>query len=298
MSNNKYTRIPDTETLGIYLGEDDRGRSSMFIKLSKKPSFTLQNKHLHYECNKRSDNLWALTVSIIDEAYISVFYKLVFDLVDTLKEATSTVIAERLFIKRFTEWQKLFEQSYLKKLNQKEIIGLIGELFFLDKYIIPRYGELKGINSWCGPLGTNKDFIIDNLWFEVKTKSVNNNTIHISNESQLKSKDKGYLCIVEFEYSSPVNILAFNLISLYHKILNSIDSKNLKIKFQKKLSLLNFSLNKEYEEINLEFTNTIFYIVDKNFPKIANEPFEKVFINLKYEIFLPGINEFKVESPL
>ena len=89
----------------------------------------------------------------------------------------------------------MFKKVSCSLSNEKEQ-GLFGELYFLDKYMIPKYGVDNSINAWTGPLGYNKDFSINNTWYEIKTIGVNSTCINISSLSQLSSDIPGILTIL------------------------------------------------------------------------------------------------------
>ncbi|URN92705.1 MAG: PD-(D/E)XK motif protein [Candidatus Pristimantibacillus lignocellulolyticus] len=293
VEENKYKRIPKTENFGIYLGLDNEGRTSIFVKLSKKPNFNISSKYLIYYYNKRQDGLWALTVSIAEQRYLGVFNKLVFDLVDTVSNSNITIVAERMFIQRFVEWQTLFEQGITSSLDFSKLVGLAGELYFISTFMINKYGVNDSINSWCGPLGANKDFNVHNTWFEVKTKSLHKDTIHINNMSQLVSNSTGYLTVVSYEKSSLANSKSTNILELYQKISSLIATKSLQAEFDRKLANLDFVPDEKYKEINLEFHEIVFYEVNGTFPQITNIEFGEVITNIEYDLFLPGLIQYK-----
>jgi hypothetical protein len=292
---NKYKRIPKTENFGIYLGSDNKGRTSMFVKLTKKPKFNSSSKYLIYDYNKRQDGLWALTVSIVEQKYLGVFIKLVYDLVDTVRGEHSSLVAERLFIQRFNEWKTMFEHGVTSILDYRKIVGLAGELYFISEFLVEKYGIIDSLNSWSGPNGAEKDFNINNIWFEVKTKSLNKDTIHLNSKSQLVSNRTGYLTVVTYEKSSTANVNSTNLFELYQKISSLITTQSLQAEFDRKLANLNFVPDEKYKEINLEFHEIVFYEVNERFPEISNVEIDEAITNIEYDLYLPRINQFKVE---
>lgn len=185
IEENKYKRLPNTHSFGLYTGFDNIGRTSLFVKLSKKPSFTTSSKYLIFEYNKRHDGLWALTVSIAEQQYVDVFNKLVADLVNTVCGINNSLVAERMFIQRFIAWKTLFEKEVTSMLDFSKIVGLAGELYFLSEFMFAKYGIVNSLNAWSGPLGADKDFSINDTWFEVKTKSLKKDTIHLNSNSDL-----------------------------------------------------------------------------------------------------------------
>lgn len=295
IEENRYKRIPNTHSFGVYIGLDNIGRTSMFVKLSKKPTFTTSSKYLIFEYNKRHDGLWALTVAIAEQKYIGVFKKLVADLVDTVSGLDNSLVAERMFIQRFVEWKTLFEKEVTSMLDYNKIVGLVGELYFLNEFMVEKYGIVDSLNAWSGPLGADKDFNINDTWYEVKTKFFKKDTIHLNNQTQLISNNIGYLTIISYEKSSSANSNSTNLFDIYHKISSLIETQSLQLEFDRKLSNLNFIPDEKYKEINLLFHQIEFYEVNERFPRISNFGYEKVITNIEYDLFLPELKQYKVE---
>ena|GEM_PF-2702265 len=295
IEENKYKRIPETKNFGIYLGLDNKGRTSMFVKLTKKPKFNNSSKYLIYDYNRRQDGLYALTVSIAEQQYLGVFNKLVYDLVDTIRDIDYSIVAERMFLQRFYEWKTMFEEGITSTLDFNKIVGLAGELYFMVEFMVDRYGIIDSLNSWGGPLGTNKDFIINNTWFEVKAKSLNKDTIHLNSKSQLVSDSNGYLVVIPYEKSSLASSNSTNLFDLYHKISRLIDIQSLQAEFDRKLANLNFIPDEKYKEINFVFHKIEFYEVNECFPQLSNVDFSEAITNIEYDLFLPGLKQYKIE---
>lgn len=293
---NKYQRLPNTHSFGLYIGLDSVGRTSLFVKLSKKPTFANGSKYLIFEYSKRQDGLWALIVSISEQRYVGVFNKLVVDLAETVNGNDNSIVAERLFIQRFNEWKTLFEKQVTSMLDFNKIVGLAGELHFLKEYMFNKYGIENSLNAWSGPIGADKDFNINDTWYEVKTKLLKKDTVHINSHTQLHSDYVGYLTIVSYEKSSLANSLATNLFDLYYKISELIEEQHLQLQFDRKLASLNFVPDEKYKEINLLFHQIEFYEVNDNFPKLLNTELDKVMINIEYDLFLPGLKQYKVEG--
>lgn len=297
MSNqeNKYKRIPDTNALGIYLGTDDKNRQSMFVKLTKKPKLPYNSEYLIFDCNVRSDGLWALTVSVTEPDYEGVFNKLVYDLADTVKSNSNSTVAERVFIRRFDEWKNLFNIKIDEILGYSQIIGLAGELYFMHEYLFDKYGVSKSIQSWGGPIGADKDFQIDNTWYEVKSKSLNKATIHLNSHTQLFSENSGYLVVISYEKSSLSNASSLNLLDLYNLISDKIKSVSLQKEFDIKLANMNFVPRKEYKDTNIAFHNIDFYRIDGTFPQVSISGGSNAITKIEYDLYLPAVESYREE---
>lgn len=296
LKSNQFKRNSESEIIDVYSGIDDLNRPAILIKLKKKPIIEIKTQVLETNINRRKDNMWALLVSLTNNNLIGVFQQLSIDLINSISDEKNQIIAERKLIQRYNQWQSLFEEEAKKKLDFKGVQGLLGELYFINNILIPKQGVTKAISSWIGPIGGNKDFQLENTWFEIKTKSVNKDTIHISNKNQLLSEQVGYLTVVDCEKTSVEILNSINLITLYEEICNKISDENILSEFMKKLANMNFIPSEYYKQFNFLVQRITFYEVSDNFPLIVLPPLEKAIYNLKYDLFLPALTKYIKEE--
>ncbi|MDB8550981.1 PD-(D/E)XK motif protein [Turicibacter sanguinis] len=296
INSNEFIRNSDSELIDVYSGLDDFRRPAILVKLKKKPSIEIKTQVLETSINRRKDNMWALLISLTNNRLIGVFEKLSKDLINSIYGEENQLIAERKLIQRYNEWQCLFEEEVSKKLNFNRIQGLLGELYFLNNVLIPKQGIKKAITSWIGPSGGNKDFQLENIWFEVKAKSTNKDIVHISNKNQLLSEQVGYLTIVDCEKTSSEVPNSINLMILYEEIYNQIDNETILIEFMRKLANLNFIPSEYYTQFNFLVQKVTFYEVNDKFPVISLPSLENAVCNLRYDLFLPALTNYIKEE--
>ena len=58
--------------------------------------------------------------------------------------------AYKTLCSRYFSWKKLFRPNN-GGMNDNEVMGLIGELLFMQDYMIPHYGVDMALDSWMGP---------------------------------------------------------------------------------------------------------------------------------------------------
>ena len=88
-------------------------------------------------------------------------------------------------------------------MSDTEIVGLLGELLFMDDHMIPQYGVATALASWMGPEKTHKDFSTENMWYEIKTINSGKTTVRISSLEQLDGDIEGQLVVYDLEKMSP-----------------------------------------------------------------------------------------------
>lgn len=295
MNNNQYKRELDSDVLGVYSGTDEFGRNSLFVKLKNKPKLSFESSLLVSKTTLRKDRFWAFQVSLTDNNYFGVFRVLITDLVEIVSREKLQTLAERKLIQRYSEWQHLFEQVRKERLSDLQIQGLIGELYFLNFKLIPFIGIDRSISSWLGPEAGNRDVQLENTWFEVKTKSVNRDSVVISNKNQLISDQEGFLTIISVEKTSEMNSNSYNLLTLNKLIMEQIFNKENERRYLEKLAKMKFVPHDIYKEHSYDVKNIQYFLVNKNFPRVEI-PNDGSIINLKYELNLPKINDFEKEE--
>lgn len=296
MQDNKYKRDARADILNIYFGKDSEERSSLLIILKKKPYILIKSKFLSTEIGLREDNNWAFQVSLTDEKYIGVFKILVSDLINTIENIVHQEIAEKKIINRYNEWQKLFDDRADNELTFVQIQGLIGELYFLKYELFKVYGVNEAIRGWIGPNGANKDFIFEDEWYEVKTKSINKDYVHISNHMQLESNEPGLLVVISCQKTSELSNSAYNLMKLHRSIIEEICNVELLEIYFEKLAQLHFIPDESYEEPLFDIAKPKYYGVDSKFPKVQKEEDDKAIFNIRYDLYLPILEKYTVED--
>ena len=200
--------------------------------------------------------------------------------------------------RRFYNWKRMFQNVSIKELSEEREQGLFGELYFLYKYMIPNYGIDKSIISWAGPLKYNKDFSIDNTWYELKTSSVSATNIKITSLSQLDSDEDGFLGVAKvekmsYEYKGKIS----SVLELIELIMKEIDTIQIQDNFLDKLVEYGIGPENNFGSRKFEVKKCLIYKVDEEFPKLTRENIKFVEIeNVSYTISLSGIEKFKVEE--
>ena len=184
--------------------------------------------------------------------------------------------------------------SSSKPLNENEILGLIGELLFLQNYAIKNYGGTDGLNGWSGPEPTHKDFSFNENWFEIKSINSFKNSVLISSIEQLDGDGNGYLIVYKMEKMSP-NFNGLTLNKLVKQILNTLELESEKDLFIEKLKKVGYSYNDCYDDSVYNFISLDNYIIKDKFPRLRANQLPCGIGRVQYEILLPLIETFKVE---
>src|SRR5690606_8967726 len=103
------------------------------------------------------------------------------------------------FFRTFNRWAYFFDEKRGSKLSEEVLIGLFGELCFMDHLLSqPSLGfKISEIEqSWVGPYDKGHDFEFLDIDYEVKTKPSRSLDVNISSEYQLQEDLGKYLELV------------------------------------------------------------------------------------------------------
>ena len=201
-----------------------------------------------------------------------------------VESVSYTLTEEQAFLaihRQYAKWKALFKKSTKADLSLDEIQGLYGELFFLQRFMITKYGIEKAIKAWSGIEGTSKDFSINSKWYEIKTIGALSPTVKISSISQLDSEFEGLLVINRAEkMSDEFDGPDCSIKKIFHSISDKIEDEQLETIFSEKIASKGvFSSDKA---LNTKFAiqSTSFFKVDDQFPRLTRK-----------NIFFPEIND-------
>ena len=128
---------------------------------------------------------------------------------------------------------------------------MFGEIIFLKNRLIGKYGAEKAVAGWTGPAKTDRDFVYDDLWYEVKTTNPGAPTLKISSIEQLDTDDEGRIVWVEAEKTASVDPVAKSVPRLIYETKSALEGfpEALRI-FSNENTGSRFVDRKEYEDIH------------------------------------------------
>ena len=233
-----------------------------------------------------------MLIFLKDTDMFDTFCALVEDIIETTRTCPDNPSGYLVVTNRLYSWKKMFS-SKKKKMDESAIMGLIGELYFLDNYMFPKYGKTDSLNSWSGQELTHKDFSLEDTWYEVKSIHSGKDSVKISSLEQLQSSNYGELVIIPMERMSP----AFNgvtLSKLANKIMKEFDSDEDLDKFISKMSEQGFSFDSEIDEYVYQVISIDRYAVNTDFPKIIRVDIPPAIVQAQYDISITSVLPFLI----
>ena len=258
-----------------------------YKKMNLKNILLDYTKDFEKEINKTN-----IVIKLLDTTYNNQFDTIVSDIAQSLQSCDNSARAMRIIINQISKWSKLLS-TYKNKLSKKEIIGLYGELTFLNNKIAQYQNNISLlIESWQGPDRKQHDFIFENCAIEVKSIGANSeDVIHISSEDQLDNSDTDlYLKLFYLKYSANTNISNLNDLvgSVYAKIKNEADTEA----FQNQLEKANYHFEEDYNNERYEVLKEIDYTINEDFPKLTKRNTPKSISRIKYQLNMTNLNNF------
>ncbi len=287
LKNQYFIRVDSSHPLDLYLGVDREGNKALrfagtFTRLKVSGTKAIKVKQFSVESRE------FIQFSLIDSDVADPFYKFIDDLVDSSRRLESSQDGYRFVLARFNRWKRMFLPAR-GLLSENEILGLLGELYFLYSYMIPKYGEEVAIRSWSASDPTIKDFSVGDTWYEIKTTGVSSKTIHIHSLQQLEFDRPGKLVLIRLEKMAG-SFSGLNLNSLVQTLMNIIASPETLEAFQTKIAQRGYVLNEKYDEYVYEARQMTGYLVDDKFPKMDSNKMDAAIVNAEYDLL---INELK-----
>lgn len=289
-------RLDPEHPLDFFVGVNEKGFDELVLITSIEPYQMKSSKALEVEKKKRKDGRWATQISSIERENKEIFARLCVDLVESSffvsneKEGLSKVTS------RFMAWQRLFASMH-ETLPKSVLKGLIGELRFAEYLFDNGFSKDEVINAWQGPNGGDRDYVLGDRWFEIKTVSTGKDTITISSLNQLETSLKGFLTIISVDESSKMDSQAFSISFAIEKMRKFLsDAPEARRIFEEKLVSVGYLDKQAYNDIYFRIGDMYYYEVRHDFPRLVTENVPAEIVAVKYDLSKAGIETWKVEE--
>ncbi len=237
-----------------------------------------------------------LLLILKDKMDWQIFHSLCNDLVSSTRGLEQNIQATQLILRRLKRWQDFLQKARSGLLPEREIKGLIGELLFLSRHLLPVFGAGASIQFWQGPNDSPQDFNVHNCAIEVKCQlGTTTPQVRISSADQLCSQlPEMFLYVVTLGKSEADNDESLNLPSLVSEIRNrlEVDSPADLQGFNDLLYLTGYMDLAEYEQYNYIPVSEKMFSVDSGFPRICSEQLEPGIERVVYNIKLVACEPF------
>jgi hypothetical protein len=294
---NNQKKVNNNSMIKVYYGLTKDGFQRLSFLSRIKPPKIESTKMLKVTQGEEGEGNYWTCFDLLNTEFKKIFYLFCDDLVNTLNGINDESKELNIIKERFSIWKIMFKKVSNSLSSEKEQ-GLYGELYFLDNYMIEKYGVDEAINSWAGPLGYNKDFSINDKWYEIKATSVNSSSVKISSLNQLSSDIIGFLVLVRIEkMSEEFNEEKCSILDLFNSIINKITDNETKETFINKVLEYGFNPETDFQKNKYSVDKVVLYEVKDGFPRLTEKDIKYQEIdNVTYEIIIRTIEKYKVEE--
>ena len=284
-------RIGENKHISLYIGRDNDARYSFDFRGNFNPSRIPSSDVIDVGQYKNEKEL-TLRFSLDNGDLLEYFCIFCQDLLESTKAIIDDDTAYMTLRARYFSWRQLFKPDK-GKLTETEIMGLIGELMFLQSRLFVEKGIDKALESWTGIEKAHKDFSFDDVWYEIKTINFGKESVRISSIEQLDSDLDGHLAVYTLEKMSP-NFNGIKLNELVSGIIAQLDKATQKELFMDKLNIYGFDFSPEYDQWVFSLRDFSIYTVAINtFPRISRTMIPDAVTKVTYELLLNEIQQYK-----
>ena len=98
-------------------------------------------------------------------------------------------------LSRTWRWHHLLRGGRGTLLSPEEQKGLLGELFVLERLLLPRMDASSAVTAWRGPLGAPKDFEAARVAIEAKARRGGATTVSLNHVGEPTGRERCGLTI-------------------------------------------------------------------------------------------------------
>lgn len=293
--NQHFIRYEGNKELKVFLGKDEKGNYALEFR-GLFNAVRIKSSDAISVCQERDERGEAILMfSLVNPEILNTFCIFCEDMLNSIDAISDDETAYNTLRSCYSSWKELFKPLNVH-LSEMQIMGLIGELLFLEEFMIPFHGISTALDSWAGPDMAHKDFSLANTWFEVKTISSGKNAVTISSLEQLDSETEGHLAVYQLERMAPP-YNGIKLDEIVMRILSGIKSVNEKTTFMAKLEEYKFRFSQAYNTYVYEKKDFGIYRVTDQFPRLKRKDIPACISKVQYDIQLSQIENFKEETP-
>ena len=240
-----------------------------------------------------------LVLKLLDSNQRNIFQILCEDIISAAIQSESESGAVSAALSRTWRWHHLLRGGRGTLLSPEEQKGLLGELFVLERLLLPRMDASSAVTAWRGPLGAPKDFEVARVAIEAKARRGGATpSLSITSESQLDESgvDSLFLHVVELDEAPMDGQQGVTLHDVAERIrgrLHSLDPGSTGI-LEARLSAAGYRMEDDYSSHRWLEGATRIYLVSGDFPRITSDEIRSGVSNVRYSVSLADCEPFAI----
>lgn len=288
---NSFLSLGDVHPLRLQIGHGTNNYKSFIVMDSGEVKDVPSSFAIQAANPKLSNGKRALEFQLVYNSFEEEFQRLCWDMIEVTVESPRPL---NDMIARYMTWQRLLQYYRRGKMSFERQKGLLGELLFFQK-LIEKYGSQYAVDAWCGPDGSDQDYLFESTWAEVKAIALASESVKISSLEQLNQETDGTLVVYVLEKSIPGN-QRITLPDIVADIRQQLTADVLVLdKFNMKLFKYGYRDRDEddYRQNCFRLIETRIYEVTDVFPKLTRKNVPPEVSVCKYELSLPSLEIYR-----
>ncbi|MDB4286731.1 PD-(D/E)XK motif protein [Akkermansiaceae bacterium] len=293
--------VGNKHPLKLYWGRDTRGRY-LFIydalpdglpEKSSLPNLEGIGAHLTNEGSESAKLILILNETVNWE----LFHALCSDLVRATEKVEDGQTASSVLLRRLNRWQEFLKKARSGILSMESIKGLIGELIYLSKHVVPVFGLNNAVSFWKGPEGAPQDFAVNNTAIEIKCQSGSSKPyVRITSAEQLDPQlPEGFLTVFTIATADEEDKEQFTLNSVVEELRIALQtaSEPARERFEDLLYLAGYITSEAYDEHQFHVIAVKSFTLEDDFPRLKTSEIPPGIDNVTYNLSLEACAEYE-----
>lgn len=289
LCNGGQILVDAQHPLKMYLNVNEARHRELLIPVQKTIKNFQPTEAIDVRNYKSAGNIF-FAIELLDNSLVREYVCLCFDLIESSRKAASEKEALALLISTFKKWYAIMNKVRSDILSEKELRGLMGEIKFVVDTIMAGRNPEEVINAWTIHKDAERDFIYDDVWYEIKTISSSSDYISISSLEQLNHDCDGHLVVYRLDKDDTENSVTINKLveQLRGMISNNIET------ILNRVLLSKGYVNKEaYNQYTFIFSDKKMYLVNDLFPTLTRTGVPSAIKNAKYDLYIEALENWR-----
>ncbi|HWY69462.1 MAG TPA: PD-(D/E)XK motif protein [Terriglobales bacterium] len=290
-----FKRVNEAHPYDLYLGIDVQEAPVLMLLSSTSAEQLPRLRALEVSQNLRHDGKFAILISLAAQELLHPFCYVCEDLIESLRQLKPAGSEALFLLNRLEKWRRLLETTK-KGLSQPQLLGLMGELLFLER-LIPVLGTAGAVESWLGPTGAPQDFQTGGQIFEIKVCAIGAHIVMISSLEQLHTGAAPTNLIVYSIGSCATNHSgAFTIKALVLRIREAIAESSASSAFELKLAEIGYDQDQPESDSSYHLDNVRAFDVRDSFPRLTPVSVSVAIPSATYYLDLDHCTEFEIPT--
>ena len=232
-----------------------------------------------------------LAFRLLDTNQRDIFHTLCRDIISTATSAGTESEAVSVALMRTWRWHHLLRGGGSGLLTPQEQMGLLGEMFVLERHFLPNLAPKTALSAWRGPLDAPKDFEIGLLAVETKARRGGaTSSISITSADQLNESgvDVLFLHVVELSQAPTDSEDGQTVQDVAERIRGCLAGSDLEALdvFETLLLAAGLSAEDDYSDHKWLEGSSHLFLVDGDFPRIVPSELKSGVSRVRYSVSL------------